>query len=913
MVCQKYIFKIRSTRLRRNRWNLTLPLDEARRNEEIISLADSQVLRWIDELNGITDADERARNIKRTIRSLRKLESSPETKREIRKKYAELDLIQFKPDYMCLIIDKASDYRRACKGFSINGIRYKRLLGTNGGIKNSTIVFISERLWPEINRRVENDRDQSVPFVTAKLEAYKALTCSASIPVSLPNGILVVDDAKTSFLDSIVYLDDECEGEPLVEERHNEHIDLDATDGFGLMLPSLAERWSEEVGLGYTAGGFNTRFSFEKGMLFAFDFIEFAEKVGGTYLVKDAWGNEVDVRNIEAIFTVSMIKLWDSYTSCDDYISKSVANGYMFGVTKAAPETLEDIRTSNYQFLQVIDMNDDDIEELIAPTLDEFHAVLHGDWRSTVLFLKGESLDAQKAFDLDDDYIKALMIDRRILEDPFVQGSVYQLIRNRINMAKIGVLRMHANYSILSGDPYLLCQSIWGLEKTGLLRAGELYNQYWADTDAEQLACFRAPMSTQENVRRMIPSRTEECRHWFQYIRTCTILNAWDMTTAALNGADYDGDLTFLTDNPVILRRLEDLPPLVCAQRKAEKRISTEDDFIKSNIDSFGNEIGQTTNYITSMYEVRSQFEKDSEEYKTLSYRIKCGQTYQQNAIDKAKGIVCKPMPRNWHDRFAAARIEDEHNRDLYIRIAAHKKPYFMRYIYPDLMREYNTYIKKADKNCLREFGMTVSELEAIPDGDRTDAQNEWLWYYHDRIPVGTNDCVMNRICRRFEREFDGYVGRAASSSTFDYTIMRSDAEYTDMQMRAVRNLYREFNESVRKYKIESEYSHIDLDDDVTVYNTIVDTFRTGCHIACPNDKSLCNVVLDLCYSRASTKAFAWKMCGAEIIRNLLESNGNKIKIPIPSDSGDYMYCGKLHEVITVDYSEEGFDDIYTE
>lgn len=536
MVCQKYIFKIRSTRLKRNRWDLTLPLEEARRNEELIALADSQVLRWIDELNGIVDADEKARNIKRAIRHIRKQEATPETKREIRRKYAELDAIQFKPDYMCLIIDKAADYRRACRGFSINGVRYKRLLGTNGGIKNSTIVFVSERLWPEISRRIENGRNPDIPLVTAKLEAYKALTCSASIPVSMPNGVLVVDDAKTNFLADIVYLDDDCDGEPLVELRRDEPIELNANDGFGLMLPSLAQRWSDEIGLGYMAGGFNTRFSFEKGMLFAFDFLEFAERVGGTYIVKDAWGNDVDVKNVEAILTTSMVKLWDSYESCEDYLEKSIANKYTFGITKAAPEKLEDVRTTNYQFIQVIDMDDDDIEELIKPTLDEFHAVLHGDWRSTVLFLKGESLDAQKAIELENDYIKALMIDRRILNDPFVQSSVYQLIRNRINMAKIGVLKLHANYSILSGDPYLLCQSIWGLEKTGLLRAGELYNQYWADSGAEQLACFRAPMSTQENVRRMIPARREECRHWYQYIRTCTILNAWDMTTAALNG-----------------------------------------------------------------------------------------------------------------------------------------------------------------------------------------------------------------------------------------------------------------------------------------------------------------------------------------------------------------------------------------
>jgi len=42
----------------------------------------------------------------------------------------------------------------------------------------------------------------------------------------------------------------------------------------------------------------NTRFSFEKGVVFTFDFIDFAEKVAGSYIVHDVWGNEVDVRNV---------------------------------------------------------------------------------------------------------------------------------------------------------------------------------------------------------------------------------------------------------------------------------------------------------------------------------------------------------------------------------------------------------------------------------------------------------------------------------------------------------------------------------------------------------------------------------------------------------------------------------------
>lgn len=81
-----------------------------------------------------------------------------------------------------------------------------------------------------------------------------------------------------------------------------------------------------------------------------------------------------------------------------------------------------------------------------------------------------------------------------------------------------------------------------------------------------------------------------------------------------------------LTDNQVLVERLRVLPALMCVQRKAAKRIVTEADAIQSNIDSFGDDIGKTTNWITSMFDVQSQYDEDSPEYKELDYRIKCGQ-----------------------------------------------------------------------------------------------------------------------------------------------------------------------------------------------------------------------------------------------------------------------------------------------
>lgn len=537
-MCQKYIYKIHSSRLRNARWKLTLPISEARRNEEIISLADSQVLRWIDELNGITDADQKARAVKAEIRRIRKQPNSIQNRREIRKLYSLLDSIQFKPDYMCLIIDKTKDYHRACKGFSINGINYKRLLGTNGGIKNSTIVFVSERLSEELRRRIDNGRDLSKPLVPAKLEAYRALTCSASVPVSWPNGILVVNDCETEFLSNIIFLSDERDGEPFMEAQTKVPIQLDESDGYGIMLPSLAQRWSDEIGLDYMMSGGNSRMSYTKGMIFTFDYLDFAENVAKQYIVKDAWGDEVDIRNVELILTTSMVKLWDSYKSCDDFIQKSKDNDYTFGIAKTCPKELESERHLNYQFIQSYSLDDEDIDELIAPTMNEIRDVLGGDWRKTILFLKGCGLTEDNIDHVEDGWIKALMIDQRMMNDPFVRNNIYQLIRKRINEAKIGVLKVHGNYSIICGDPYALCQSIFGLPVTGLLKAGEIYNKYWSDRGAEKLACFRAPMSCHPNVRAVTPSSCPEAKYWYRYMDACTLMNAWDTATHALNGAD---------------------------------------------------------------------------------------------------------------------------------------------------------------------------------------------------------------------------------------------------------------------------------------------------------------------------------------------------------------------------------------
>ena len=116
LTCQRFVFKIHSSRLREAKWNLTLSISDARINDEVVSVGDSQMLRWIDELNGVCDADILAKNIKKEIKKIKNEPHSFENRSKIKELYKRLDDLQFKADYVNIIMDNIGDYRRAVKG-----------------------------------------------------------------------------------------------------------------------------------------------------------------------------------------------------------------------------------------------------------------------------------------------------------------------------------------------------------------------------------------------------------------------------------------------------------------------------------------------------------------------------------------------------------------------------------------------------------------------------------------------------------------------------------------------------------------------------------------------------------------------------------------------------------------------------
>lgn len=928
---QQYIYKIDSSLLEKKKWDLTLSVEDARKIDGlVVALADSQILTWINELNGTQDYDEKAKIIKKEIKWIKKQPTNKENKRRISELYKELYRLQFKEDYVCVVMSKKSHYKRANKGFKINGVTYKRLFCTTGGVKMSTVVYVSEHIVDELKKRINNGRDKTKKIVPAKYGAYESLTASGSLEVSwprdenapIPGGVIVIKDYFTNFTADVIDVDDSnYPEEPMVKFAPNQEIRNNFADGCCIITPELSRRWNGELNGDYdnTISGFNLRNAFLKGMVFTFDILRFAEEVAGAsdeypekYLVTDVWGDKRDIRDALLIVTESQLKLTSSYSSWEDYYYNCIENKYTFRIAKTAPyfEDLDEVRQLNYQFIQSLDLSDEDVNELISPTVNEIKGIMGLDVNKTIAYLCGKGLD-DETVQYADEIAKVLMIEPKMINDPFIRNKIRKMISRRIKDAKIGVLDVQSNFQIISADLYALAEGMFGLEIKGLLKAGELYSKFWLNKGADKVLCARAPMSNEHSLLTQNVSYNEKAQDWFQYIDSVVIINAWDTAPMALNGCDMDGDLLYTTTNQALMRNQTNLPALRCIQRNAEKSVITEENLIESNLAGFGSQIGQITNRCTAITSLMANYSKNSEEYKILKYRTQCFQNGQQNEIDKAKGIVTEPLPKSWWE-MAENRVkegdspEEIEHKKLYARLCAHKKPYFFAYNYSHLKTEYDAFIKIARANAMSIYKKDLDNFIKEYENNQLTDENEikFMENYFYKLPLDRSKSTMNRICWAIEDEFDGVD--LFADVEFDCSILENNVNYSEDTYNIVKHICKSYKSSLQLAKKHAATIPNCSDDDGSweSVDIILQNLIENLHRHCPNEEELCEILVDLCYRNGISKQILWKACGDVIIQRLLQKHDYKFKYPIKNSNGDFWCQGirySMREVLVKD------------
>ena len=553
-----YVLKIPTSYIIANNSNINISFDEARKKGFIVSLGDNQLLRFIRKINDRQNPKKEVEELYRKRNRIISYEDSEAGREEIGEIQRKIDELTFVSDIIIIKTDTTrADYKYLCK----NGLKitttvgekkyvceYTRLCAGAGQLRRNSAVFVDKTELDKLETIMMCGltKNKIGKINLAKFNAYFSLYTSAMKQVTKPK-ICVIDDFEYTLKDQkIAWIFENEKGENDIEVRNME-FEQNGFDGSGIISPQMAKKWAVDMELDYTPASFIIRSAWIKGLVSIFDFKKFAKEVAHTDRIKDLWGEEYDVEDIDVILTKSQFKLWKKYANWREYLYYHAKFDHIFGVARVSKKSNDFYTPLNYQYIQSNNFTEESIKCLADFTIEWIKEVLKGDKLSTMLFLLGEHDDGDEIDKIENEcnnYIaKCLIYTDEILNDSYVRNKIGNMMEKKIRQTKIGKLYVEGSYDFAIPDLYALCEHAFGMEVKGLLPAKYSWNKRWVEKGSSVVSMQRSPLvAPSENQLRYI-SFDERCKEWYKYIYSGMIMSLWDTGMARCSDADYDGKM----------------------------------------------------------------------------------------------------------------------------------------------------------------------------------------------------------------------------------------------------------------------------------------------------------------------------------------------------------------------------------
>ena len=391
-----YIYKFTSDFLIKNAVESDMKYDtfQARIDLNLVSVADNQVFGFLRKIKGVEFNREKLDEIYKIRNDEKSLPKLKQNVGKIEECQRQIDDMLFIPDIVTVKMKNKQHYKDlVSKGFSINGIRFTRLVVSAAQLRRNTVTFINQDYFKQMNEILMCGLDGKLKETNlGKYSAYYGLFISATNKVTTPN-VCVVNDYETELENQKVnYITTDEYGNEIIEER-TMSVPMNWADGQGLISPRMAEVWMRDLGLTYLPAGFIVRSAYIKGLVVPFDFHKFAKEIAHTDKIKDVWGKEYNVNDIDVILTVSQFKMWKMYENWQDYLYYFNKYGHSWGVSRVNKEYDDEFVLTNYQYLQTLDLKEEDVKELAEPTIEWINSIGEGDLMNVLLYLMGGRSD----------------------------------------------------------------------------------------------------------------------------------------------------------------------------------------------------------------------------------------------------------------------------------------------------------------------------------------------------------------------------------------------------------------------------------------------------------------------------------------------------------------------------------------
>ena len=559
------------------------------------------------------------------------------------------------------------------KGFDCDGVHYVRYKRSAGSSREGHCLFMAEPLYAEMAEWSACGLDPDKVSDRAAWEAYTALTLSSIEKiVKIPKkAILLLPDVKSVFREPSVICVEERKNLPfdipvstqegeakLVAQECPSEITNTIWDGEALLDESVFAEY------GYAEKGMMLlRNRFFKTCAFHTKLQKWFADHGITHLrqLNGYTCGARSVSDIKLVITESSLKYLKMYQGEGERETRlraafeawcdQLENG--FGVVKTDKKTNHmygRMVSTNYQMLNTIPMNRQEVKELLAPSLEYLTSILsdpvymrhyinyllrlEGEEEIEDRFEEGEDETAMEGDEQDGiedvdvallNYRKRVVLELMARSDKFTQTEFYSKFRTDMRKAflkklQMGRILVNGTYATLFGNGAELLHATIDKEYTKeparyapytvALKGDEICTTRFPD--GARLLGVRSPHVTMGNLLMAKNCHKNVYRDYFNLTDEIVCVNAIKHNIQyRLNGCDYDSDTMLLTDNPLLLKKAgehyRDFAVPVCAlQPKGNQEYANTPEGLAGLDDTIANNmIGSIINmsqYYNSLY-----------------------------------------------------------------------------------------------------------------------------------------------------------------------------------------------------------------------------------------------------------------------------------------------------------------------
>lgn len=467
--------------------------------------------------------------------------------------------------------------------------------------RQSKLSFLREDVYDQVRRRIQMDMTIG-SCQLSKLYAYNGLMLSGGvrldgIGIDRPHRVIVVDNPVVTARDVpvITVEDDGTRNSTRKYTRVERRMDIPITcfDGEGLISKQYAKVVDRALCGAAVHTSFQIRLPYVKGMVHQVDFQTILD-LCGQKVIRDIWGQEHSIRDVDIILTKSMFKgfgwLRDSGMTWEDYwaaFRRYRHALYITNVSKVKPETHTEL---NYQFLNTVSIREEEFRPRDLPDgwdhspeedqrnwLTKQTETAYYNFRANKEFQQGYFLRRMNRWGIlpfrkSREHLLGEILKKnpRMIGEPVYQDELDARAKQILKNYAVGRLIVAGDNRYLSGDlmdfiSFLLesvpkkkrNKSYYEVTKSFRFKNSAFYAPGAAYEHGDACTLLRNPhIARNEELQLSFYDAKKErlqMRHYyFRHLTDLVMVDSTMLAAERLGGADYDGDMIKTIADPIL-------------------------------------------------------------------------------------------------------------------------------------------------------------------------------------------------------------------------------------------------------------------------------------------------------------------------------------------------------------------------